>query len=128
MQAAGQDWAIPTGGEPDVVVTIGLGNDQAGRRLQWSVTSPHPGVPVPAEPVPLDLGGSTGDWARRVMRGVEQHKTAPDLKYYLRGISRQVGDHVPDAVWRALEAAAAIVGHPSVLLNTAEPFIPWNWR
>jgi hypothetical protein len=125
-QVPGRDWAIFAEGEPDVVIMIGRGNDEAGRRLQWSVKSPHPDVPTPPEPVPLDLDESTQSWARRVMRGVEQRGTAPDLAFYLRGISRQIGDQIPEAIWSALEAAARIVPHPAVLLTTAEPFIPWE--
>jgi hypothetical protein len=128
-------WALPSEGAPDLQITVARGNDEAGRRLVWSAHSPHDGVLVPAEPVTrrLDEAGA-GDWARRVMRGVEQRKKAEDLAYYLRGVQKTVGKQVPQEIWAALESVAQVlrdpdtgaVRHPTVLFATAEPFIPWE--
>lgn len=128
-------WAIPTEGAPDLQITVARGNDVAGRRLLWSAHSPRQGVEVPPEPVVGTLDDeAAGDWARKVMRGVEQRKLAADLAHYLRGVERLVGDQVPAEIWTALESAAealrdpvtGAVGHPAVLFATAEPFIPWE--
>jgi CHAT domain len=131
-------WAIPTEGAPDLQITVARGNDEAGRRLLWSAHSPHDGVDLPPEPVVRTLDPeAAGDWARRVMRGVEQRKNAADLGYYLRGVQLLVGDQVPKEIWTALESVAEVLrrpdspdspadGHPAVLFATAEPFVPWE--
>jgi hypothetical protein len=132
---APQVWAIPAEGAPDLQITVARGNDEAGRRLLWSAHSPHDGVQVPPEPVVRVLDEEAGgNWARRVMRGVEQRKLAADLAFYLRGVQRLVGAQVPREIWTALESAAEAVrdpatgaaGHPAVLFATAEPFVPWE--
>jgi hypothetical protein len=72
-------------------------------------------------------GDAAGDWARRVMRGVEAHRSADDLAEYLRGMQILVGRQVPRDIWDALRSAAAVTGgHPTVLFATAEPFLPWE--
>jgi CHAT domain len=120
-------WAIPPEGAPDLQITVARGNDEAGRRLVWSAHSPHPGVNAPREPVTRQLDEeAAGDWARRVMRGVEQRRNAPDLAYYLRGVQRIVGAQVPNEIWDALASVARVVARPAVLFATAEPFIPWE--
>lgn len=120
-------WALPLEGAPDLVVTVARGNDEAGRRLQWTAESPHAEVVVPQAPVVKVLSEqSAGDWARRVMVGVEQHSAPDDLPGYLRGIQIMVGDHVPAEIWAALASAAAVAPHPAVLLTTDDPFVPWE--
>jgi len=120
-------WSLPMEAEPDLVVTVARGNDEAGRRLQWTAQSPHDDVVVPQAPVVRVLPEqSAGDWARRVMLGVEQHTDPDDLAGYLRGIQIMVGDHVPAEIWAALASAAEAAPHPAVLLTTDDPFIPWE--
>jgi hypothetical protein len=121
-------WALPTGGTPDLQITVARANDTAGRQLQWTAHSPHPEVRVPATPVTKRLDDdAAGEWARRVMRGVESRKGAADLAAYLRGIQLLVGRQVPREIWAALRSAAEVAdGHPTVLFATAEPFLPWE--
>lgn len=128
-------WAIPTEGAPDLQITVARGNDEAGRRLLWSAHSPHDDVWVPSDPPVRMLDPeAAGDWARRVMRGVEQRKKSADLAHYLRGVQRLVGDQVPKDIWTALESVAEVLRdpdsnskvHPAVLFATAEPFVPWE--
>jgi len=121
-------WALPSGGTPDLQITVARGNDTAGRQLVWTAHSPHEGVEVPKVPVSKQLDGdAAGDWARRVMRGVEARKGAADLAAYLRGIQLVVGRQVPKEIWAALASAArAAGGRPTVLFATAEPYLPWE--
>jgi hypothetical protein len=119
-------WAVPTEGEPDLVITVSSGSDKAGRRLLWHVTSPHAAVRAPAGPVTTVLPHDTGEWARRVMRDVEERRHDPRLPYYLRHVSKTVGERIPEEIWAALHDSARVCEHPAVLLATAEPFIPWE--
>jgi hypothetical protein len=121
-------WALPSGGTPDLQITVARGNDIAGRQLVWTAHSPHPEVTVPDAPVHKQLDdGAAGTWARRVMQGVEARRAAADLTAYLRGVQLLVGRQVPREIWTALRSAAqAAGGHPTVLFATAEPFLPWE--
>ncbi|MEU0414480.1 CHAT domain-containing protein [Streptomyces griseorubiginosus] len=71
------------------------------------------------------LGGEA-DWARSVMRGVQERKDAYDLAHYLKGVGREVSSAVPEEVWAALRAAGERAGPPSVLLATWDPYVPWE--
>lgn len=121
-----EDWSMPAGDDPDVSIVLKAGDDVAGTVLLWSVVSRHPAVPVPAEPVRTRIDAAVPDWASRVRHGVEERKGGGTLRSYVRGVSALVGDAVPEGVWAALTAAAEIVPRPTVLLTTAEPYIPWE--
>jgi hypothetical protein len=128
QDAPGGDWALPTGpgDDADLTILVKNGDDEQGRTLQWSLSSPHPQVPVPPGTIDSHLDGGQADWVRRVASGVDQRKGADDLAEYLRGIGQVVADAVPAEVWAALEACAAVVAQPAVLLSTAEPYVPWE--
>ena len=121
-------WTLPSGGTPDLQITVARGNDTAGRQLVWTAHSPHPGVTVPDAPVHKQLDDeAAGNWARRVMQGVEARKAAADLAAYLRGVQLLVGRQVPKEIWTAFRSAArAAGGRPTILFATAEPFLPWE--
>ncbi|GHE37091.1 hypothetical protein GCM10017673_44560 [Streptosporangium violaceochromogenes] len=121
-----EDWSMPSGDDPDVSIVLKAGDDVAGTVLLWSVVSRHPAVPVPAEPVRTRIDAAVPEWASRVRHGVEERKGGATLRSYVRGVSALVGDAVPEEVWAALTAAAGIVPRPTVLLTTAEPYIPWE--
>lgn len=129
MQAAGGVWVLPeeadTGTQPDLEIIVAPGNDGDGRQHCWLYRSPHPGVGACDKPLVTTLGGEA-DWARSVMRGVQERKDAYDLAHYLKGVGREAGSVVPEEVWAALRAAGERAGPPSVLLATWDPYIPWE--
>ena len=85
------------------------------------------GIPLPAEPVRTRLDGGEAAWANRARWQVEGTADAELLRLTLRGIAYTVAEAVPDEVWRTLAAARAIMGRaPSLLLVSAEPYIPWE--
>jgi hypothetical protein len=126
--APGDVWELPAapGEDADLTIVVKNGDDAQGRTLQWSLSSPHPQVPLPAEAVDSRLDGGEAEWVRRVADGVDQRKGADDLGEYLRGIGQLVADAVPPEVWAALEACAAVAPQPAVLLSSAEPYVPWE--
>jgi len=125
--AAGEEWAMPDPADrPDLTIVLRDGDDTAHEALLWMLSSPHVTVPIPDEPVRTRTDRGVPEWAGRMTAGVEQRKGTESLRTYLRGIAAEVGDLVPDAVWDALGAAAAINPQPTVLLLTDEPYIPWE--
>jgi hypothetical protein len=128
-QAAGGVWVLPeeadAGTQPDLEIVVAPGNDGDGRQHCWLYRSPHPGVGACDKPLVTTLGGEA-DWARSVMRGVQERKDAYDLAHYLKGVGREAGGAVPEEVWAALRAAGERAGPPSVLLATWDPYVPWE--
>jgi hypothetical protein len=125
--AAGEEWAMPDPADrPDLTIVLRDGDDTSHEALLWTLTSPHATVPVPDEPVRTRTDRGVPEWAGRMTAGVEERKASESLRTYLRGIAAEVGDLVPAAVWDALGAAAAVNPHPTVLLLTNEPYIPWE--
>ncbi|MDX3673328.1 CHAT domain-containing protein [Streptomyces europaeiscabiei] len=129
MQAAGGVWVLPeeadAGTQPDLEIVVAPGNDAEGRQHCWLYRSPHPGVGTCDKPLVTTLGGEA-DWARSVMRGVQERKDAYDLAHYLKGVGREASGAVPEEVWAALRAAGERAGPPSVLLATWDPYVPWE--
>ncbi|WP_405477729.1 CHAT domain-containing protein [Streptomyces canus] len=129
MQAAGGVWVLPkeadAGIQPDLEIVVAPGNDGEGRQHCWLYRSPHPGVGACDKPLVTTLGGEA-DWARSVMRGVQERRDAYDLAHYLKGVGREVSGAVPEEVWAGLRAAGERAGPPSVLLATWDPYVPWE--
>lgn len=123
------DWVLPAdpGTRPDLELLVAPGNDADGpRRLLWYFRSPHPTV-GDGEFVGAELPATVATTVRQLMTGVEDRADDTDLPYYLRGVGLRIAEAIPDPVWRALEtAASATDGPPSVLLATADPYIPWE--
>ncbi|WP_420753913.1 CHAT domain-containing protein, partial [Rhodococcus sp. O3] len=124
----GVDWVLPTDPDtrPDLELVVHPGNDIGGQRLFWYFRSPHPTV-GDGNFVAADLPATVATTVRQLLNGVEDRKSHDDLPYYLRGIGRRIADAIPDPVWQALKATAdAVEGPPSVLLASADPYIPWE--
>lgn len=124
----GVDWVLPTDPDtrPDLELVVHPGNDIGGQRLFWYFRSPHPTV-GDGNFVAADLPATVATIVRQLLNGVEDRKSHDDLPYYLRGIGRRIADAIPDPVWQALKATAdAVEGPPSVLLASADPYIPWE--
>ncbi|GEA89337.1 CHAT domain-containing protein [Cellulomonas cellasea] len=120
-------WAFPEGPAPDLYLVVSRGDDSAGQRLLWSAQSPHAGAALPAAPVTSDIGDAR-EFGRAVMRGIEQRHSAPGLAAYLNGVQSTVGEKIPKQIWDALDSVAALSAgsRPTVLLATAEPYVPWE--
>ncbi|GAA3385549.1 CHAT domain-containing protein [Cryptosporangium minutisporangium] len=128
--ASGVDWVLPSDPktQPDLEVIVAPGNDTAGHRLVWYLRSPHSSVPLPSEPIRVLTGGTNAEWARGMMRGVEDRRDAADRAQYLRGIGYEIRQAMPEAFWVALRAIADLRAPqpPTVLLASWEPFVPWE--
>ncbi|MFF4444119.1 CHAT domain-containing protein [Streptomyces sp. NPDC001502] len=127
-EPAGVTWALPEddpGTRPDLEIVVAPANDAGGTQLCWLYRSPHLEVRPPGKPPVTRLGGEA-EWARNVMRGVQDHKEAVDLGTHLHGIGLEVREAIPDEVWAALRAAARVTNPPTVLIATWDPYVPWE--
>lgn len=125
----GVDWVLPTDPgvpQPDLEIVVAPGNDATGAELAWFYRSKHDEVGSALAPQRTRLPGSTVEWARAMVRGIEDRKDKPDLADHLRGRALEVQDAIPGEIWAALDAAARISSPPTVLLATWEPFVPWE--
>jgi hypothetical protein len=125
--AASVPWPLPEdpATQPDLEIVVSPGNDASGTRVTWSYHSPHTSVRPSTGPLSSTVGDGA-DWARRVMRGVEDRRDADDLPEYLSGVGLTVRDAIPREVWDALRAVAALTESPTVLIATFDPFVPWE--
>jgi CHAT domain len=123
----GVDTALPSDAQTaDLTITISKGDDLDGRRLLWSFQSPHPTVPGSAEPLGSALGSRPEDFAKSLMRTAGRVQGA-SLTAEIIGAGRLIARLVPTEVHEALRATAAAVGaSPSVLLLSADPYVPWE--
>ncbi|MER5381742.1 CHAT domain-containing protein [Streptomyces sp. NPDC002688] len=125
--AVGTTWVLPDdpGTQPDLEIVVAPGNDAAHKQVFWFYRSPHRSVQVPDSTPHTTLEGEA-DWVRVIMRGVQDHRNAPDLTAFLNGIGDIVSEAVPDEVWEALRTVAAGAKPPTVLLATWDPYVPWE--
>jgi hypothetical protein len=125
--ATGVDTALPAAAQStDLMITIAKGDDIEGRRLLWSFQSPHGSVPGAAKPLVSTLGSRPDEFARNLMRSAGRIQ-GESLKRLIGGKSRRIGEVMPPEVHAALRATAAAAGSaPSVLILSADPYIPWE--
>lgn len=102
-------------GEPADVTAVIVHGDLPGR-LWWTYQSPHFITPDQAEV--CDLGMRTSEFGRHV---TEQAQDVEDM-------GRQIASAIPRGFWELLNAVAGRVAprHPSVLILSQEPHIPWE--
>jgi hypothetical protein len=118
-----EDW-IP----PDLTVHILGGKEENAGRLLWTFETPHRGVQVPPEEVVAEIGDEPQTFSARLMKNMPAYEGQPDLHDYIVGVGKSVADKVPDVFWSLLAEVAQQHPNetPSVLLLSAEPYVPWE--
>jgi hypothetical protein len=48
------------------------------------------------------------------------------LAEFLRGMGKEVSKQIPPQLWEAVRAAGTVTTTPTVLLGTADPYLPWE--
>jgi hypothetical protein len=91
------------------------------------IRSPH-SLQAPRGPFPVDLGHDAKTFARQLVDQVRQYGDGPLADNYFRAFGRIAAEQLPDAVHDALREVADRVAPevPSVLLVSAEPYVPWE--
>jgi hypothetical protein len=94
--------------------------------LLWTFESRHPLI-LPDKAIPIDVGPSPQDFARRLMNEVNKSQGQEGTWELLLGRGREIQQKMPPEFWDLLRAAAAAVpGLPTVLFLSQDPFVPWE--
>lgn len=111
---------------PDLEVRISL-DVQRDSLLLWTFSSCHPGLDLPDEPLRTDIGSNPKGFARLLVDRVNAKEGKKGIDRLLSGIGESVSAKIPGAFWSLLRAVATRVGGPpSVLILSAEPYVPWE--
>ena len=114
--------------DPDLTIQISLGDDRAGSRLVWTARTPLFEVALPEAAPTSDIGEEAVTFARRI---VDYASTAGDpqaLFDYLIGTGREITEKIPAEILQALREVAVRAGDrpPTVLIVSADPYVPWE--
>jgi len=126
--AAGEGGALltlPVGAvAPDLTATIRKGRWPG--ELQWVFDTAH-GLDVPDEPVITSIGQAPDEYARQLVLRANQREGNAAIFPFLRGIGKEVADHLPAEMVGLLHAVAARVGGPPLVqLLSEDPYVPWE--
>ena len=123
---AGVNVPIPSGADvPDL--TISIRRSYPRGRTEWTLGSPHGSAVAPDDdPYEADLEGE----AEGLLANITQIDAADGKKAVfgdVLALANRVSACIPDQVWTAIRAAAAVAkGPPSILLMSEEPYVPWE--
>lgn len=114
---------------PDLTLEI-LKPDRDATRGSFvcRLCSPHP-IATAAGPFELSLGGDDArTFARQLVDDLRVAANGPLLDATLESVGRLVADRLPAEFLQALHEVAALVAPqpPSVLIVSAEPYVPWE--
>lgn len=89
--------------------------------------SPHP-IQVNGGPYDMDLGQDAKTFAGFVVEQVRQFSSDQLVDHALRAIGDLVAEKLPTEVFTALAEVAQILGTnaPTVLIVSADPYVPWE--
>ncbi|GAA3796996.1 hypothetical protein GCM10023083_35400 [Streptomyces phyllanthi] len=116
---------LPRGDEPaDLTVTI-LPSERSGR-FHFQYQSPH--VRVPGLPDECYVGDDAAQYATSLITRMASRRGRPDLMAFMTGLGKEITDVMPTRLWNVLAQVAEAVSPrvPTVLLQSAEAYIPWE--
>ncbi|MFN2524811.1 MAG: CHAT domain-containing protein [Actinomycetota bacterium] len=113
--------------KPDLTITISRPKGGGVGGYQLTMTSPHT-VELPDAPEEIDLGEEALGFAERQIEQVKAVENSDEVFRLLCGRGADIARELPDTLWRVLPELQAQVGaRPlNVLLQTAEPYVPWE--
>jgi hypothetical protein len=99
----------------------------AGSRYVCRLYSPHT-ITADRGPHPVDFGEDSKTFARSLVDKIRSWSNDPLIKLVLKSHASIVADKLPDAAYTALQEVAALTtpNPPSVLIVSAEPYVPWE--
>jgi hypothetical protein len=113
----------------DLIIEIYKPNRNAGNgRYVCRLSSPH-SIPIDPGPHDIDLGDDAKTFAKSsVVDQVRQHTGSALIENVLQAVGSLVADKLPAAAFSSLRELAKIISPspPSVLIISAEPFVPWE--
>lgn len=125
---AGRAWILDADDthQPDVYIQVVSGNNLRDPRLLWLYGSPHPQVTGSDGWIAYGTAEDSAEWSKVRFRGVQARRDKADLTDYLRGVGKEVRALIPPQLWQALRTAGSVTGTPTILLGTADPYLPWE--
>ena len=126
-QEPGIDISIPTNQTaPDLTVSI-LADELKIGGLLWTLETPFSDIDVPDEAVKTNIGADPQVFARQLMQKINLQEGQPGLYEFLKGNGLTIAGRMPDEFWATLRTVSQKVGGPpTVLILSAEPYIPWE--
>ena len=127
--SSGVDGLAPTGRRvADLTVTIR--HADAPNTFDWTMESPHAELLPAGDPPPKAIPDDAKAYLADLMSAVESKEAAgPKVHVFdtVRGAAKYVRDLIPAEVYRVIRAIAAKTGRPpTILLESEEPYIPWE--
>lgn len=120
--------AVPTTDgwpKPDLTINILAAKPGDPDSLVWTFVSRHALKLPPAQPSPL--GAEPQHFAKQAIEGVAARDGALDAYQFARGVGRNVARKAPRSFWKLLDAVAKEAkGPPTVLINSVDPYVPWE--
>ena len=118
----------PDAEAPDMEVDIAKPDGNAATGSYRCVLRNAHGVPVPDEPLPIELGEDAQTFAKTHIDGIRAWSGNDLVDNLLESTGDIIADQLPPAFWAVLRAVADRVdGRPVTLqFNSAEPYVPWE--
>jgi hypothetical protein len=127
--SSGVGGLAPTGARiADLTVTIR--HADAPDTFDWTMESPHAELLPADDPPPKAIPGDAKAYLADLMSAVEAKESArPKVHVFdtVRGAAKYVRDLIPAEVYHVIRAIATKTGRPpTILLESEEPYIPWE--
>lgn len=119
---------VPDDHVPDLTIEISKpGRNAAQGNYVCVLRSPH-ALDIDPGPFPMDLGQDARTFARAMVDEIRLFAASELLEDMIKGHGELVASRLPRQAFDAIRRVAARVGPaaPSVLIVSAEPYVPWE--
>ncbi|MCH7667474.1 MAG: CHAT domain-containing protein, partial [Acidobacteria bacterium] len=125
-QERGVDISAPVN-EPPADLTLNIRRSES---KYWVTLENAHDLPVPEEPYPIEIDDAR-EFARQLVQSINEKEGKPASYRHLLGKARTIADKLPNEFWRLLRDVTPLAAQqgrhpPSVLILSAEPFVPWE--